>query len=59
MQTLPKDPFMLMSFVNMKLRDFYPSLDTMCDDLQIDRREIEETLKKAGFEYSEEHNKFW
>lgn len=59
MQTLPKDPFMLMSFVNMKLRDFYPSLDAMCDDMEIDRKKIEETLKKGGFEYSEEYNKFW
>ena len=24
---LPKDPVMLLSFVNMKLRDFYTSLD--------------------------------
>ena len=50
---------MLMSFVNMKLRDFYSSLDDMCDDMEIDRNEIEETLKKAGLEYSQEHNKFW
>lgn len=50
---------MLMSFVNMKLRDIYPSLDAMCEDMETDRKDIEETLKKAGFEYSEEHNKFW
>ena len=27
---LPKDPMMLFSFINMKLRDFYPSLDALC-----------------------------
>ena len=50
---------MLMSVVNMKLRDFYPSLDALCEDMGIEREEIEETLRKAGFEYSEENNKFW
>ena len=33
---LPKDPMMLMSVVNTKLRDVYPSLDALCDDLDID-----------------------
>ncbi len=59
MDRFPKDPMMLMSVVNMKLRDFYPSLDALCEDMGIAREEIEEALKKAGFEYSEEHNKFW
>ena len=30
---MPKDPMMLMSFINMKLRDFYPTLDALCDDM--------------------------
>ena len=50
---------MLMSWVNMKLRDFYPSLDRMCEDLGTDRKTIEETLGAAGFEYNEDLNKFW
>lgn len=29
---IPEDPVMLLSFMNMKLRDFYPSLDAFCDD---------------------------
>ena len=29
---LPKDPMMLFSFINMKLRDYYPSLDALCAD---------------------------
>lgn len=58
MDRFPKDPMMLMSVVNMKLRDFYPSLDALCEDMGIEREEIEETLRKAGFEYSEENNKF-
>lgn len=59
MNKLPQDPMMLYSVINMKLRDYYTSLDELCADLDISRKELEETLSKAGFEYSEEHNKFW
>lgn len=40
MEQLPKDPVILMGFINMKLRDFYPSLDELCADMQIDRSEL-------------------
>ena len=59
MTNIPQDPMMLMSFLNMKLRDFYPSLDALCEDLEISREELEEKLGKAGFEYSEENRRFW
>lgn len=59
MTDYPKDPAMLMSWVNMKLRDFYGSLDELCEDLEIDRNDLEERLGKAGFEYNAELNKFW
>lgn len=56
---LPKDPMMLFSLINMKLRDFYPSLDTLCEDLNVSKEEIVNQLKEAGFEYNAEMNKFW
>lgn len=56
---LPKDPMMLFSIVNMKLRDEYNSLDALCEDLHIDKQALISTLAQAGFEYSAEHNKFW
>lgn len=56
---LPKDPAILLSFINTKLRDDYPNLDALCEDLHIRREELEETMRKNGFEYSEENNKFW
>lgn len=56
---LPKDPMMLMSVINMKLRDFYQDLDALCEDMDIDRKELETTLAEAGFEYSSENNRFW
>ncbi|MBQ8421403.1 MAG: DUF4250 domain-containing protein [Bacteroidales bacterium] len=59
MTEYPKDPMMLMSWVNMKLRDFYPSLEALCEDLEIDRKDIEDSLNSAGFEYNSELNKFW
>lgn len=59
MQTLPKDPIMLMSMINMKLRDFYPTLEALCEDMEINQAELEDTLKAVGFEYSRENNKFW
>ena len=56
---LPKDPMMLFSLINMKLRDFYPSLDALCSDLNVNKEDIVNRLKKAGFEYNPEQNKFW
>lgn len=56
---IPTDPMMLFSFINMKLRDQYPSLDELCEDMGIEKNELLATLANVGFEYSEENNKFW
>ncbi len=56
--SLPKDPILLYSIVNMKLRDFYSSLDALCDDMGENKDEIIAILASAGFEYDETHNKF-
>lgn len=56
---LPNDPIMLMSAVNLKLRDYYSSLDALCEDMNINKSELCEKLKKAGFTYSEKNKKFW
>lgn len=55
---LPKDPIMLLSVVNMKLRDTYSSLDALCDDLDESRADIEKTLSSAGYTYNESVNQF-
>ncbi len=55
---LPQDPFMLLSMVNMKLRDEYSSLEDFCKSNDIDQSSLEETLSKAGFEYLPEINQF-
>lgn len=59
MDNLPSDPFILLSFVNTKLRDDYKSLDELCEDLDVDRKALEDKLRAAGFEYSEKNNKFF
>lgn len=55
---LPKDPAILLSVINTKLRDFYPSLDALCDDLNADKSEIEASLSVIGYKYSELRNQF-
>ncbi|GFI14252.1 MAG: DUF4250 domain-containing protein [Muribaculaceae bacterium] len=55
---LPKDPFMLLSVVNTKLRDCYADLDALCEDMGIDRAALEHELAAAGFEYMPEINQF-
>ena len=55
---LPKDPIMLLSVINMKLRDFYPTLEALCDDLDINQEELTDALKAIGVEYMPEINQF-
>lgn len=58
MANLPKDPFMLLSMVNMWLRDGGENLDGMCATRGIDRADLEKRLAEAGFEYIPASNQF-
>ena len=51
---LPSDPIMLLSVVNLKLRDFYPSLDALCDDMD----SLCEALSAVGYAYDAARNQF-
>lgn len=55
---IPSDPDMLLSYVNLKLRDYYSSLEAMCDDLDISAREIEAKLSSIGYSYDSPKNQF-
>ena len=55
---IPKDPAMLLSFVNLKLRDEYSSFDDMCKSMQLNPKVITSTLKFIDYEYDEELNQF-
>ena len=59
MKDLPRDPFMLMSLINMKLRDYYPSLDALCEDMNIEKEVLTTTLGSIGMEYNPDTNKVW
>ncbi len=59
MEELPTNPAMLLSVINMKLRDEYPSLDALCDDMNLSKEELLHTMNSAGFEYNPTANKFW
>lgn len=55
---LPKDPILLLSVVNTKLRDYYPSLDALCDDMYVSREVLEEKLGMIDYRYDAEKNQF-
>lgn len=55
---IPSDPVMLLSFLNLKLRDQYSGLDALCEDLDISRSELEEKLATIDYHYNSEQNKF-
>lgn len=55
---LPKNPYILLSIINTKLRDTYESLDALCDDLDESKEEIIENLKSIGYYYSNKDNSF-
>lgn len=55
---LPKEPNILLSVINTKLRDMYSSLDDLCEDLDESKDEIVEALSKIGYEYNAKLNQF-
>ena len=55
---LPGDPVILLGVINTKLRDFYPSLEALCDDLEIDRDALSEKLDAIDYTYDAERNQF-
>ena len=55
---IPQDPVMLLSFINLKLRDFYGSLKQLCDDLDVKEQEITDKLAAIDYHYDEERNQF-
>ncbi len=56
--SLPKDPFILLSVLNTRLRDFYPSLDECCRAEDLDKDAVMRTLASIRYRYSAERNQF-
>jgi hypothetical protein len=55
---IPKDPVMLLSFVNTQLRDNYPSLSEFASAYMVDEQDIKNRLALINYEYVEEQNRF-
>lgn len=56
--SLPKDPFMLLSYVNTQLRDNYSSLEEMSRTYDFSINEVNEKLNGIDYFYDEKLNQF-
>lgn len=55
---LTMDPYIVLSLCNMKLRNFYNNLEAMCEDLNIEKKALEDKLKIIGYVYDRKRNHF-
>ena len=55
---IPKDPVMLLSYINTQLRDFYDSFEDLCKALDLDENEIKQKLSSIEYEYNDSLNQF-
>lgn len=58
LKNVPNDPMILLSVINTKLRDYYPNLDMLCEDMELSKKELTEKLKQIDYEYDAERNQF-
>ncbi len=58
MGNMPKDPVMLLSFVNTQLRDNYDSLEELASAYMVDKEELVAKLAAINYVYNEERNQF-
>lgn len=55
---IPKDPYILLSYINTKLRDEYHCLEDLCKSLNIDQLSLQEALSEIDYSYARELNRF-
>lgn len=55
---VPKDPVMLLSFINLKLRDYYSNLGDLCSSLDLDETELKSRLHSINYSYDSTLNRF-
>lgn len=58
MNQLPNDPMLCLSVVNTKLRDYYADLDSLCEDMAIEKETLIEKLSAMDYEYDASANQF-
>ncbi len=55
---LPRDPYILLSFVNARLRDQYADLEDLCASLDADETALRETLAGVDYHYDPAYHQF-
>lgn len=55
---VPKDPFMLLSWINTQLRDHYPTLEELCKTFDLNQEEVTNKLEQVGYTYNSSNNQF-
>lgn len=58
MTNIPKEPVMLLSYINTQLRDFYPTVEELCASLSLDREELDKTLSGIDYLYDRKKNQY-
>lgn len=58
MSVIPNDPIILLSFLNTKLRDVYPNLDVLCEDLSLEKEALIQKIAAINYVYDSERNQF-
>lgn len=56
--TIPKDPVMLLSYINTLLRDKYSSLELLGEEMELNVQELKEKLSVIDYTYDAERNQF-
>ena len=58
MVNIPKDPVMLLSYINTQLRDNYPDMDELCRALDLDRKTVDEAMASIDYAYDSAKNQY-
>lgn len=57
-EKIPNDPVMLLSFINLKLRDEYSNLAKLCKGLGLSQDELTKKLEAINYVYDKNTNQF-
>lgn len=55
---LPKDPYILLSYINTKLRNDFHTLEDLCNSLRLNKEQLTSSLSDIGYRYSPQQNQF-
>ena len=55
---MPNDLVMLLSYINLKLRDYYQSLEAFCEDTEEELQKIVDKLGQIDYHYDRQKNQF-